>query len=94
MHDTRHNEVNDEILVPNPFANALLVFKGGANGQEAPIRIIQGAKTLLDGPDSCGGQRRRRASSTRLPVGLAAMASTSRQNTRLLQGGARGATTL
>jgi len=51
MHDIRYNEVNDEILVPNPFSNAILVFRGGANGQEAPIRVIQGAKTLLDGPD-------------------------------------------
>ena len=51
MHDIRYNEVNDEIIVPNPFANALLVFRGGANGQEAPIRIIQGPKTELDGPD-------------------------------------------
>ena len=51
MHDIRYNEVDDEILVPNPFSNAILVFKGDANGQEAPKRIIQGAKTLLDGPD-------------------------------------------
>jgi DNA-binding beta-propeller fold protein YncE len=43
--------VNDEILVPNPFSNAILVFRGGANGQEPPIRIIQGPKTELDGPD-------------------------------------------
>jgi DNA-binding beta-propeller fold protein YncE len=51
MHDIRYNEVNDEIIVPNPFSNAILVFKGGANGQEAPIRVMQGAKTRLDGPD-------------------------------------------
>jgi DNA-binding beta-propeller fold protein YncE len=51
MHDIRYNEVNDEIIVPNPFSNAILVFRGGADGQEAPIRIIQGAKTELDGPD-------------------------------------------
>jgi DNA-binding beta-propeller fold protein YncE len=51
MHDIRYNEVNDEIIVPNPFANAILIFRGGANGQEAPIRVIQGPKTGLDGPD-------------------------------------------
>ena len=51
MHDIRYNEVNDEVLVPSPFANAILVFRGGANGQEAPIRVIQGSKTELDGPD-------------------------------------------
>ena len=51
MHDIRYNDVNDEIIVPNPFANAILVFRGGANGQEAPIRIIQGERTELDGPE-------------------------------------------
>jgi hypothetical protein len=51
MHDIRYNAVNDEIIVPNPFANAILVFRGGANGQEAPIRTIQGPKTELDSPE-------------------------------------------
>jgi len=50
MHDIRYNPVDDEIIVPNPFASALLVFRGGANGQEAPIRIIQGPNTQLGGP--------------------------------------------
>src|SRR5437879_12968848 len=51
MHDIRYNPADDEILVPNPFSNAILVFRGGANGQEAPIRIIQGPNTELNGPD-------------------------------------------
>src|SRR5258708_21212342 len=50
MHDIRYNDVDDEIIVPNPLANAILIFKGGANGQEAPIRIIQGPKTQLGSP--------------------------------------------
>jgi DNA-binding beta-propeller fold protein YncE len=50
MHDIRYNEANDEIVVANPFANAMLTFRGGANGQEAPIRIIQGPDTELAGP--------------------------------------------
>ena len=33
MHDIRYNHVDDEIIVPNPFANAILFFRGGANGQ-------------------------------------------------------------
>lgn len=45
MHDVRYDEVNDEFLVINPFAEAILTFRGGANGQEGPIRIIQGPKT-------------------------------------------------
>ncbi len=49
MHDIRYDPVHDEILVTNPFAQAILVFRGGANGEEAPIRIIQGPSTHLDG---------------------------------------------
>ena len=51
MHDIRYDEVNDEILVTNPFAQAMLVFRGSADGQEAPIRVIQGPDTQLMRPD-------------------------------------------
>ncbi|MGH9783773.1 MAG: hypothetical protein ACRD88_06265 [Terriglobia bacterium] len=51
MHDIRYDPVNDEILVTNPFANAILVFRGSAQGDEAPIRIIQGRKTLIGDVD-------------------------------------------
>jgi DNA-binding beta-propeller fold protein YncE len=50
MHDIRYDPVHDELLTTNPFAAAILVFRGGANGEEAPIRIIQGPHTELDGP--------------------------------------------
>src|SRR5439155_1156691 len=33
--------------VNNPFAQAVLVFRGAAQGEEPPIRIIQGPKTEL-----------------------------------------------
>ncbi len=49
MHDIRYNAVDDEIVVPQPFANAILTFRGAANGQEAPLRVIQGPKTRLGG---------------------------------------------
>jgi hypothetical protein len=49
MHDIRYNPVADEIVVGNPFARAILTFRGGADGQEAPVRVIQGPKTLQDG---------------------------------------------
>ncbi len=45
MHDIRYDEVNDEFLVPNPFAEAILTFRGGADGQEGPVRTIQGPRT-------------------------------------------------
>jgi len=51
MHDIRYDAVHDEFLVTNPFALAVLVFRGGANGEEAPIRIIQGPKTMIGGAD-------------------------------------------
>ncbi len=49
MHDIRYDAVHDEFLVTNPFAQAILVFRGGADGEEAPIRIIQGPNTQLKG---------------------------------------------
>ena len=49
MHDVRYNAVDDEIVVPQPFANAILTFRGAANGQEAPLRVIQGPRTQLGG---------------------------------------------
>src|SRR3989454_4003783 len=49
MHDIRYNSVDDEILVPNPFSNAILTFRGGADGEEAPIRVIQGPNTKIVG---------------------------------------------
>ena len=52
MHAIRYNEKRDEFYVGNPFAQALLTFRGGANGQEAPLRTIQGPKTTLESPDT------------------------------------------
>ena len=46
MHDIRYNEARDELYVNNPFAQAILTFRGGADGQEAPIRTI---RTAADG---------------------------------------------
>lgn len=51
MHDIRYDAIHDEILVGNPFAQAILVFRGGANGEEPPIRVIQGPQTQLRSPD-------------------------------------------
>jgi len=47
MHDIRFDSVHDEFYVNNPFAYAILTFRGAADGEEAPIRIIQGPKTML-----------------------------------------------
>jgi hypothetical protein len=45
MHDIRYDEIHDEFYVTNPFAEAILAFRGGTSGQEPPIRIIQGPNT-------------------------------------------------
>ncbi len=51
MHDIRYDPIHDEFIVPNQFAQAILTFRGGTNGEEAPIRIIQGPKTQMKRPD-------------------------------------------
>ncbi len=48
MHDIRYDEVHDEFFVVNPFAEAIMTFRGGTAGQEAPIRIIQFGGNRLD----------------------------------------------
>ena len=50
MHDIRYDAVHDELLTTNPFAAAVLVYRGGADGEESPIRVIQGPHTQMDGP--------------------------------------------
>jgi hypothetical protein len=46
-HTIAYDEIHDELIVPSPFAHAILTFRGNADGEEAPIRIIQGPKTEL-----------------------------------------------
>jgi hypothetical protein len=52
MHDIRYDAVHDEFFVTNPFAQAVLVFRGSAVGEEPPVRIIQGPHTQLVVPDT------------------------------------------
>lgn len=47
VHGLAYDPEHDEIVVPNPLADAILVFRGGANGEEPPIRVIQGPCTKL-----------------------------------------------
>ena len=51
MHDIEYDEVNDEILIANPFAQAILTYRGGADGEEPPIRVLQGPSTQMAHPD-------------------------------------------
>src|SRR5207302_3625179 len=47
MHSIVYDAVHDKIIVPNSFAHSVMTFRGGTNGEEAPIRVIQGLKTGL-----------------------------------------------
>ncbi len=51
MHGIIYDEIHDEIVVPQAFSQAILTFRGGANGEEAPLRVIQGSLTQLKSPD-------------------------------------------
>ncbi|HJZ67978.1 MAG TPA: hypothetical protein VKF81_07650 [Blastocatellia bacterium] len=52
VHGIAYDAVHDEIIVPNALADAVLVFRGSANGAEPPIRVIQGPCTQLVTPHS------------------------------------------
>ena len=44
--------MHDEIIAPNPLAAAVVIFRGGANGDEAPVRTLQGHLTGLSRPET------------------------------------------
>jgi len=50
-HYIQYDEVHDEIVIANPFAQAVLFFRGGANGKEAPVRTVMGPHTQIQSPD-------------------------------------------
>src|SRR5260370_32975680 len=52
VHGLVYDAVHDEIVVPNALADAVLVFRGSAEGPEHPIRVIQGPHTHLVTPHS------------------------------------------
>jgi DNA-binding beta-propeller fold protein YncE len=50
MHGLAYDATHDEVVVPVALADAVLVFRGGADGAEAPIRVIQGPRTKMIRP--------------------------------------------
>ena len=52
MHGIVYDDVHDEIIVPVHLAGAVLVFRGDAKGEEAPIRVIQGPHTRILRPET------------------------------------------
>jgi hypothetical protein len=51
MHAIEYDHVRDEIVVPQPFAQAILTFAGGTNGEQPPVRVLQGKSTQIEAPD-------------------------------------------
>src|SRR5262249_54537534 len=49
MHGFSYDRLHDEVVVNSPLTQAILIFRGSVNGEEAPIRVIQGPKTRILG---------------------------------------------
>src|SRR5712692_5010307 len=54
MHDLAYDPIHDEIVVTSPLTQAILTFRGGATGEEAPLRVIQGSNTGIMGVGATG----------------------------------------
>jgi len=54
MHSIEYDPIHDEFSVPVPLSGAILTYRGGANGEQAPLRVIQGSLTQLESPDRLG----------------------------------------
>jgi hypothetical protein len=57
MHGFAYDGIHDEICVTSPLTQAILTFRGAANGEEAPIRVIQGPHTQIQGTAGGGNDR-------------------------------------
>jgi hypothetical protein len=51
MHAIAYDSGRDRIVVPAQFSQAILGFRGGAMGEEAPVRVIQGPRTGIKRAD-------------------------------------------
>jgi len=51
MHGISYDPIHDEIFSPQAFGQGVLVFRGDANGEVAPIRVLQGPLTQIANPD-------------------------------------------
>src|SRR3989449_10098644 len=57
MHGFAYDAVHDEIVVSSPLTQAILIFRGGAGGEEAPVRVIQGPHTQILGTAEGGNDK-------------------------------------
>jgi hypothetical protein len=47
MHALAYDPIHDELVVNSPLNNAILTFRGGAKGEEPPVRVIMGPHTQI-----------------------------------------------
>jgi len=57
MHTLAYDSIHDEIIVNSPLAQAILTFRGDANGEQPPVRVIQGPHTQIQGTDYDGNDQ-------------------------------------
>lgn len=57
MHSFAYDSLHDEIVVTSPLVQAILTFRGGADGEEPPLRVIQGPHTRIQGTDHGGNDK-------------------------------------
>ncbi len=57
MHGFAYDSIHDEIVVTSPLTQAILTFRGAANGEEPPIRVIHGPHTRIQGTAGGGNDR-------------------------------------
>ena len=50
-HGIAYDEIRDRFMIPSFYGQAILVFKGGSEGEVAPVQVIQGPLTELVAPD-------------------------------------------
>ena len=46
-----YDPVRDEIVIPQFYVQAIMTYRGDANGDVAPIRVIRGPSTQIANPD-------------------------------------------
>jgi len=88
MHGFGYDPIHDEIVVSSPLTQGILIFRGGANGEEPPIRIIQGPHTQILGTAE-GGNDKVSVDGVNNEILLPVGAGTSRQHPGIT-GGANG----
>ena len=57
MHGFAYDDIHDEIVVTSPLTQSILIFRGGAKGEEPPVRIIQGPHTQILGTAEGGNDK-------------------------------------